>query len=301
MRKVLQNSYGMGFFSIVLAASLWGTAGTVASFSNGLSPIAIGSLSLGIGGLLHALLAFKLIKIDLPSILLHKKLVLIGIVATIIYPLSFYSSLSLAGVSVGTVISIGSAPLFSVLLEWIIDKRKLSIKWGISFIFGITGILLLTYGSSVTTNYSHSVDTHWQKILGIILAIVSGLSYSIYSCIVKYLINQGVNARATMGVLFGISSILILPTLFFTAQNFFTSNINILVSFYIAIIPMFIGYFLFSYGLKNVPVSRAVTLSLLEPFVATILAIIVVGENLTNSGFLGLFSIFICILMLIKE
>lgn len=299
MKQTLQSNYSAGFSAVVIAASLWGTAGTVASFSKGLSPLAIGTLSIGIGGLLHAILALKFIKIECNSLLHHKKLLFIGVLATITYPLAFYSSLALAGVSVGTVVSIGSAPLFSVLLERIVDKRRISIKWLISFIFGILGMILLVIGSKTHNNiYQHD---DYNKILGVLFAILSGLSYAVYSFIVKYLINKGVNSRATVGILFGISAIILLLTLFFTAQNFFTSNINILVAFYIAIIPMFIGYFLFSYGLKNIPVSNAITLSLLEPFVATLLALCVIGEQLSILGFLGLLFIFICIIFLIKE
>ena len=35
-----------------------------------------------------------------------------------VYPLAFYTSMRLAGVAVGTVVSIGSAPLGSEATEW---------------------------------------------------------------------------------------------------------------------------------------------------------------------------------------
>ncbi|EPG7658196.1 TPA: EamA family transporter, partial [Acinetobacter baumannii] len=50
-------NYYVGFFSIILAAFFWGTAGTAAAFTKNLSPIAISTISAGGGGLIHALLS----------------------------------------------------------------------------------------------------------------------------------------------------------------------------------------------------------------------------------------------------
>ena len=50
--------------------------------------------------------------------------VALGSVAVATYPLAFYSSMHLAGVAVGTVVSIGSAPLASAVIERIVDKRR---------------------------------------------------------------------------------------------------------------------------------------------------------------------------------
>lgn len=69
----------------------------------------------------------------------------------------------MAGVSIGTVISIGCAPLFSVLLEWILDKRKLSLKWLISFILGFLGIILLSYAGD---HAQHQI-VQSDRILGV--------------------------------------------------------------------------------------------------------------------------------------
>ena len=48
-----------GFIAVLVASVLWGTTGTAASFAPHLSPLAIGALAMGGGGLLQALLARK--------------------------------------------------------------------------------------------------------------------------------------------------------------------------------------------------------------------------------------------------
>ncbi|WP_227518696.1 EamA family transporter, partial [Acinetobacter baumannii] len=55
---------------------------------------------------------------------------------------------------------------------------------------------------------------------------------------------------------------------------------------YIAFVPMFLGYLFFSFGLRRIPASQAMTLALFELPVATLLAVILVGESLTLSNYL---------------
>ncbi len=92
---------------------------------------------------------------------------MIAVIVSILCPFAFYSSVSLAGVSIGTVISIGCAPLFSVMLEWLLDKRKLSLKWLISFILGFLGVVLLSYAGE----HSHQHQgVQSERLLGVFLA-----------------------------------------------------------------------------------------------------------------------------------
>jgi DME family drug/metabolite transporter len=57
---------------------------------------------------------------------------------------------------------------------------------------------------------------------------------------------------------------------------------------YLAIVPMAVSYLLFGYGLRALPASGATTLALAEPVVATLLAVLVVGEQLTPLAWTGL-------------
>ena len=66
------------------------------------------------------------------------------------------------------------------------------------------------------------------------------------------------------------------------------SGATIGVAAYLAIGPMFVAYVLFGIGLRTLRSSTATTITLLEPFVATLLAVIVVGERLDAVGWVGL-------------
>ena len=101
-------------------------------------------------------------------------------------------------------------------------------------------------------------------------------------------------------MIFGLGALLLLPTLYFTGGNLLHESINIYVAAYMTLIPMFLGYLLFGFGLKTVPASQAVTLTLFEPFIAAIFAMTLVGEHLALIGWMGLALIFGCLLVLAK-
>lgn len=54
-----------------------------------------------------------------------------------------------------------------------------------------------------------------------------------------------------------------------------------------AIIPMFLGYLLFAYGLTFIETSNATLITLLEPLIATILAVLLLGESFMLIGWMG--------------
>lgn len=292
------NSY-YGFIAVLVASILWGTTGTAASYAPNLSPLAIGAIAMGGGGLLQALLAHKTILNHLPQIRSYYPLLLIGMISVAIYPLAFYTSMRMAGITIGTVVSIGSAPLFTALLEKFFDKKALSGKWFISFVFGVAGVLLLSLGESHSHGTTQTIATD-QKTIGIVLGLIAALTYSLYSWAAKKMIDRGVDSRASMGLIFGFGALILLPTLFFTGSNLFDEPVNLYVVGYMMLIPMFLGYLLFGYALKTISASTATTLTLFEPLVAALFAVLLVGEQLAPIGWLGMALIFVCLAVLSK-
>ena len=58
------------------------------------------------------------------------------------------------------------------------------------------------------------------------------------------------------------------------------------------------AYLLFGIGMRTMNSSTATTITLLEPFVATLLAVIVVGERLAPTGWAGLVLILAAVTVL---
>ncbi|MFA0629896.1 DMT family transporter [Vibrio sp. 10N.222.49.A3] len=288
------NEFQTGTLAILFASILWGTTGTAASFAPDLSPLAIGAFSMGVGGLMQAGLAYRKILFAFDKLLQNKKLLAVSALALAIYPLAFYSSMKLSGVAIGTVVSIATAPFFSALLECLISKKNnINKRWLTSFAIGVVGIGLLVFSESSSTNESGDD----LKLLGIALGLVAGLCYAIYSWATKALIDKGIKSQAAMGSIFGLGAMLLLPTLWFTGENLFSSQINVLVISYLTLIPQCLGYIAFSFGLRHVTASSANLLTLFEPVVAAVLAVCVVGELIPFIGWLGMFLIVLCLLI----
>ncbi len=101
-----------------------------------------------------------------------------------------------------------------------------------------------------------------------------------------------------MGAVFGLGGLLLMPVLLATGAPLSASWSNAAVGTYMALVPMFLGYVLFGRGLSHVPASTATTLSLLEPAVAALLAVLVVGERLPALGWAGILLVVACLAVL---
>lgn len=288
------HEYFKGTFAIVIASFLWGTTGTAASLSPDISSFAIGAFSMGIGGVLLVVMARKKLVVDYKRMLEQPKVILLGAAAVAIYPLAFYTSMRLSGVAIGTVVSIATAPFFAAILEGLISKKNISLHWILSFIIGAVGIVLLVFGKEQSNYVVNSIH---QQSLGILLGCIAGLTYAGYSWAARRLIERGVHSQSSMSGLFGCAALLLLPSLWFTGDNLFSSSTNILVSLYMAIIPMFLGYLLFSFGLNYVDASKATLITLIEPLVATVLAVFIINERFKAIGWVGVILVSICLLM----
>ena len=61
---------------------------------------------------------------------------------------------------------------------------------------------------------------------------------------------------------------------------------------------MFLGYLLVGYTLNSISASTATMLTLFEPLVAALFAILLVGEQLALIGWIGMILIFVCLAVL---
>lgn len=287
--------------AVMTTAVLWGTTGTAATFNEGVGPLATGAAALGVGGILQALIA-------LPDLRRHRNtlrhrwgMVVLGALAVVVYPLTFYSSMHLAGVAVGTVVSLASAPLFAGVLEWVTTRRPPSRRWFLALVPGVIGAVLLgtSHGGG-----SGTVDVD-NVLPGVLLGLSAGASYALYSWVSFQLMvttsGRPVSRGAAMGSVFGLGGVLLLPVLAVTGAPILDSWQNIGVATYMALVPMFLGYVLFGYGLTRLNPSTATTVTLLEPAVAALLAVVVVGEQLSGSGWAGMACVALALVVLVAS
>ncbi|MFE4423468.1 DMT family transporter [Streptomyces sp. NPDC056817] len=292
------GSAGVGSLCVLVASVLWGTTGTAATFAPAVGPLAIGAVAMGLGGLLQALIAAPRIRREAPGLRTQPGVVLLGALSVGAYPLAFYTSMHLAGVAAGTVVSIGSAPLASAVIERVVDGHRLTRRWMIGAALGLSGTVLLCTAEAAKTHSGPGARSVGSTVLGVGLGLVAGFTYALYSWAAHRLIRRGLTSGAAMGAVFGLGGLLLMPVLLATGAPLLSSWSNTAVGAYMALVPMFIGYVLFGWGLAHVPASTATTLSLLEPAVAAVLAVLVVGERLPLLGWAGIALVVGCLAVL---
>ncbi|ROP75803.1 DME family drug/metabolite transporter [Frigoribacterium sp. PhB107] len=292
---------------IVLAALLWGTTGTAASLlPASVSPLATGAATMCVGGLLLALTAPKQAAAVFRGGGVSWRWIVPGALAVVAYPLAFYSSMSLAGVAVGNVVSLGTAPLFAALLERLLDpavrRRRLDRRWAASAGAAVVGVALLAafghdeqprdvdFGFVAGPGQAAAAGLQPTStfLAGVALGLLAGLAYATYTYTAGRLLDLGHSSRGSMAAQFGAGAVVLLPVLLLTGAPIVETGSSVGVHLYLALGPMFVAYLLFGAGLRTVSSSRATTVTLLEPVVATLLAVLVVGERLAPPGWLGL-------------
>lgn len=260
---------------VLLAAILWGMTGTAQSFlDQGVSPIAVATIRSAIGGGLLLAIAILLRKIDLQN--WSWKWTILAAASIALFQGLFFSSIRLTGVAVGTVATIGSAPVFSGILEWLVWKTRPTLIWGLATLMAIIGCLLL-----FMNNGDERVHAG-----GFALALCAGLSFAFYTNISKKLMAKA-DALPAVAMTFSICTLFLLP---FSLENGFAwlGNIhNLWTMLFMGIMCTSVAYLLFLNGLQKISSSTAVTLSLAEPLTAAILGVFLIGEHLTIVSWLG--------------
>ncbi len=281
---------------LVLASLLWGTTGTAASFLPAtVSPLATGAATMGIGGALLLAVGWRQ---ALPILRSRAALpwIVVGGVAVVIYPLAFYSAMSSAGVAVGNVVSLGSAPVFAALLEFAFERTRLTVRWSVATALAVVGVAVLGITGDVARSES---DATGSPLVGVGLALIAGISYAGYTYASRRLLQQGHPSGGVVGTVFGVGAVPLLVVLLVVGAPILQTGTSIGITLYLAIGPMFAAYLLFGRGLRHVSSSSATTITLLEPVVATVLAVVVVGERLDAPAWIGLAAILLGILIMI--
>ena len=282
-----------GALALVLASVLWGTTGTAASFlPDAVSPLAIGTSTMAVGGALLFLVSARgaLAAIGHPE---ARRWLLVGAIGVFVYPLAFYSAMDEAGVAIGNVVALGSGPVFAVILEWLWERRGLSSRWLLSTTIAVVGIVLLGFGG-------HGRAGSGNIVLGVLLGLLAGLAYALYTYASSRAIATGHAGRSVMGGMFGLGAILLVPVLLLTGAPLLASYTTVGVAGYLAVGPMFFAYLLFGFGLVNLRSSVVTTITLIEPLVATLLAVLIVGERLDTGGWVGLALILVGVTVIVS-
>ena len=268
-------SQRISYIVVLVGAMLWGTTGTAQTFMpQTIHPLAVGASRLAVGGFTLLIILLVMRKIDFRN--WPWRATIYAAVSMAVFQYLFFSSVRLTGVAIGTVVTIGSAPVFSGLIEWVVLKRRPTRVWLSATLLAIVGCgLLFLNKEGIVVNP-----------IGIAMSLGAGSLFAVYAIVNKDVLDK-VAAVPAVAVIFSLSAMMLLPFLFLFETEGLMTGRGIAVVLYLGIATTSVAYILFSYGLKRIPSSSAVTLSLAEPLTAAVLSVLVVGERLNGTSWMG--------------
>lgn len=252
----------------------------------GNTPYVVGASRLVIGGITLALWCL----IRYGKIRLHGwdwKAITIYAVELWLYQIFFFQGVHLIGVAVGTVIAVGSTPIFTGLIQAFLYKDKPDLLWYIATLLAIAGLVLV--------NMVDGVDFVWYAV---ILPLLAGLTLAV-SVIVAPRVAQPHSAEEGMTIAMLMAACLMLPFFFiFPTEWIFTPRGALCVGM-LGVVNAALGFTLELIGFKNTPTLIASTLTLGEPMGAALIGIFILNEPYTMESVTGIVLLFLSIIILI--
>ena len=274
------------YIAVLLAAILWGTTGTTQTFlQDSISPFAVACVRSGIGGGVLLILAVIMRKMNWRG--WPWKWTIAAALSIALFQCLFFSSIRFTGVAIGTVVTIGSAPVFAGILEWLIWKVKPTRVWAVATSLAIAGCILLfvNRGEAVVDPF------------GVGLALGGGLMFALYTNFSKQL-TKSAETLPAVAMTFSLCALFLVPLALMDGVAWIGSMNNLVPMLYMGIMTTSIAYLLFLGGLRLVSSSAAVTLSLAEPLTAALLGVFFLGEYLSWTSWGGVLLILGGILVL---
>ena len=267
------------------AAVLWGTTGTSQHFAGAhLASAWIGALRLAIAaaffaGLVAATERGAAERPHPPG--LWQRQLLAG-AAIAVYNLAFFAGVRLAGVAVGTMVGIGSGPLFAGALQALVTRRAPAGLWWLGTALAIAGGAAIALGGAAA-----HVDAG-----GLSLCLAAGFADAVDTLTAKSLSGLASPARASWWV-FGTAAAIAVPVAWALVPSGLSDLASAgprgwLVVGWLGVVATGVAYLLFGTALRFISGATGVALALAEPLTAFTLAVLLLGEPLRASGLAGI-------------
>ncbi len=278
-------SHRRAMLEVVAAAVLFGTTGTArAKGPVGIDPVIAGFMRLAIGGPLLVILRLRSLREADPSEHAVSRLralpgrwVLVGAACVATYQLGFFAGLARTGVSVGTVVAIGSGPILASVLAFAFLRERPTRRWLAATSLAIIGVALI----------SLAADEGSVRALGIALVLVAGLGYAGFTVLTRELVVHGIDGPLLLGVLFSVGGLIVLPFCIGRPFGWIAEPRGLAVVLWLGIGPTAVAYTLFADGLRTLTGPIATTFVLAEPVTAVLLGRVVLSERLGSAQWFG--------------
>ena len=274
------------YLALMFAHIIWGGNFVVAKVTlQEFPPMTLALLRFALASLLLApffLAETKKVKVDKKDL---PKLIAIGVLMITLNITFFLQGIGKTAVTDAAILTL-VIPIFSVLLGWWFLKEKVYLINLLGVALGLLGALTVI---GLPKIFAGSFSP--QALLGNVLIILASLSWVLGATVSKTLLNK-YSSLAVTAIAFLIGTI----TFFIPAAAEYIQNpawvnsvtvLGLLGLAYMTLLSSISAYFLFEWGLAKTTLNTADLFQYIEPFVATALAIFILGEQVSKTFVLG--------------
>lgn len=184
-------------------------------------------------------------------------------------------------------ILISSNPIFVMLFSSIILKEKATWDKLLCMLLGIAGIFLIIFKG----------NTGGDTIASLLLALLASLTFGLYTVLGK-LKSEGISSITMISISSILGSILYVPVLlYYKLPLFYIPSGTLLKIAYLGIFLSGIAYITYMEALKILTASKGSMVFFLKPVIASVLAVIFLGEVLSIKTIFGMLLVLIGILI----
>jgi DME family drug/metabolite transporter len=266
----------VGTISVVLAASLFATSGTIIKHliqGYHLQPLTVAAVRMTLAALVlwgaWGVVDRKLLRIqarDLPFFLLF------GLLCVALFQACWAYAVSLISVGVATVLNYTS-PAWAVLFAWPLLGERLNRRKGLALLLTAAGIALIV----------RIFDAQFLSLnlVGLLWGLGSGVTYGLYGIFSRLALGR-YSFWTVITYTFAAGALFLLATQpIERIVSAFTQPGAALWLVILALFPTVVGYALYTFGLRFMEATVAAILVTVEPVMATLWAVIFLGEWVT--------------------
>ena len=277
------------FLALLLAYIIWGGNFVVAKIALVEFPpmtlaflrFALASLFIAPFFLIHNK-NFKYKKIDKKHL---PKLVLVGIFAVTLNITLFFEGMLRTTAINASVLNL-TVPILSVLFGWVVLKERIYFVNLIGIFAGLLGALII-----IDLPQLFFGDYSLRMLLGNLLIILAGISWVAGGVFAKQMLKiYPSHLVTTIAFLVGTVTFFLPALKEYIDNPAWVNNVTFLGGLgltYMTLLSSISAYFLYEWGLSNTSVNKANLLQYVEPFIASSLAVAILGEGITPPFIFG--------------
>lgn len=218
-----------------------------------------------------------------------KRLIFSGVVGCASTALTLFLSYKYISVGLATILHF-IYPAVVTLLSYLVFKESLNRSKVIALLLSIAGVYILVGFNSIKLHP-----------IGVILALISGVFYSIYILQIGYTQIKNIDSTVLIFYVSLFSTIGIFIYGIFTKTLYFKIQQDFVISIAAIVLTSIFALFTFTGAIKNIGSSNASILSTFEPITSIMLSSIMFNEKLTYNIIIGSILIIISIYGIVKK